>query len=245
MPRLPARVLPLAGVVAAAAAALGAAAPPAHAAPANGGVALPGVDHVALAEDRPWRLFAYVAPGARETSTPVLRLVADAAGDPDDGIVHVVAAGESLADIAAAYDIQGEDGWRRLFDANEDLEDPNRIEPGDELRIPDPEAELEPRELPARTATPAGGGGAATVTGNVWDLLARCESNGNWRANTGNGYHGGLQFHPQTWTAHGGQTYAPYAHEATRAQQIAVAERVRASQGWSAWPACTREIGLR
>ncbi|WP_295629324.1 resuscitation-promoting factor [uncultured Corynebacterium sp.] len=80
--------------------------------------------------------------------------------------------------------------------------------------------------------------------GSVWDSLAACESGGDWHIDTGNGYSGGLQFHPQTWTAHGGGQYAPTAGQATREQQIAVAEKVRASQGWGAWPACSASLGL-
>lgn len=79
----------------------------------------------------------------------------------------------------------------------------------------------------------------------VWDAIAQCESGGNWSINTGNGYHGGLQFHPQTWNAHGGNQYASRADLATREQQIEIAKRVQASQGWGAWPACTSRLGLR
>lgn len=87
----------------------------------------------------------------------------------------------------------------------------------------------------------------AVTTGDygVWTALAQCESGGNWSINTGNGYYGGLQFHPQTWTGHGGGQYAPYAHQATPEQQIEVAKRVQASQGWGAWPACTSKLGIR
>ena len=81
--------------------------------------------------------------------------------------------------------------------------------------------------------------------GGVWDSIAQCESGGDWSINTGNGYSGGLQFHPQTWAGHGGTQYAPSAHLATREQQIAIAEKVQASQGWGAWPACTAALGLR
>lgn len=77
-----------------------------------------------------------------------------------------------------------------------------------------------------------------------WDRLAQCESGGNWHINTGNGYSGGLQFHPQTWNAHGGQEFAPMAYQASREEQIVVAERVLASQGWGAWPACSAKLGL-
>lgn len=81
--------------------------------------------------------------------------------------------------------------------------------------------------------------------GEIWDMLAQCESSGNWAANTGNGYYGGLQFHPNTWLSHGGDTYAPRADLATRKQQIAIAIKVQKSQGWAAWPACSSRIGLR
>lgn len=77
-----------------------------------------------------------------------------------------------------------------------------------------------------------------------WDRLAQCEAGGNWQINTGNGYHGGLQFSPSTWRAYGGGEYAPYAHLATREQQIAIAEKVLAGQGWGAWPSCSARLGL-
>ena len=81
---------------------------------------------------------------------------------------------------------------------------------------------------------------AATPT-STWDALAQCESGGNWSINTGNGFSGGLQFTSSTWAAYGG-TGSPEA--ASREQQIAVAERVQASQGWGAWPSCASQLGL-
>ena len=79
----------------------------------------------------------------------------------------------------------------------------------------------------------------------MWDELAACESNGNWSINTGNGYHGGLQFNAGTWAAYGGTAYAPTADLATREQQIEIAKKTQAAQGWGAWPACTAKMGLR
>lgn len=79
----------------------------------------------------------------------------------------------------------------------------------------------------------------------VWDELAQCESGQNWSINTGNGFYGGLQFAPSTWTGFGGGQYAPSAHLATREQQIEIARKVQAVQGWGAWPACTAKMGLR
>ncbi|RFU87075.1 LysM peptidoglycan-binding domain-containing protein [Streptomyces triticagri] len=79
---------------------------------------------------------------------------------------------------------------------------------------------------------------------SVWDCIAECESSGRWHINTGNGYYGGLQFWQPTWEEHGGLEYAKRADLATRAQQIAVAERVLKSQGWKAWPVCSKRYGL-
>lgn len=85
----------------------------------------------------------------------------------------------------------------------------------------------------------------AVADGSVWDSLAQCESGGDWSINTGNGFSGGLQFTPSTWHAYGGGEYAADASQATREQQIAVAQKVQAGQGWGAWPACTSKLGIR
>lgn len=79
---------------------------------------------------------------------------------------------------------------------------------------------------------------------SVWDSLAQCESGGNWASTVGL-YEGGLQFHPATWDAYKYSGYPGAAYEASREQQIAVAERVLDAQGWGAWPACSRKLGLR
>jgi resuscitation-promoting factor RpfA len=84
-------------------------------------------------------------------------------------------------------------------------------------------------------------GANATTSTSTWDALAQCESGGNWAINTGNGYSGGLQFSPSTWAAYGGTGSAA---DASREQQIAVAEQVQASQGWGAWPSCAAQLGL-
>jgi uncharacterized protein YabE (DUF348 family) len=83
------------------------------------------------------------------------------------------------------------------------------------------------------------------ATGNTgaWDRIAACESGGNWAANTGNGYYGGLQFAHGTWVAYGGDAYANNANGASKAQQIAIAEKVRAARGGSYgdWPVCGKK----
>jgi Transglycosylase-like domain len=85
-------------------------------------------------------------------------------------------------------------------------------------------------------------GKSKNVPDSLWDDLAMCEASGNWSINTGNGYYGGLQFALQTWRGFGG-TGMP--NKATRLEQIKIAERVLAVQGWGAWPACTKKLGLR
>jgi hypothetical protein len=83
----------------------------------------------------------------------------------------------------------------------------------------------------------------ATTSPNQWDRLAACETGGNWAANSGNGYGGGLQFaHSSrwsTWSAFGGEEFTAHPWEASREQQIVIGERVLASQGWNAWPGCS------
>ena len=91
-------------------------------------------------------------------------------------------------------------------------------------------------ETPAAPAAPNFASG-----GTVWDQIAQCESGGNWAANTGNGYYGGLQFNLGTWQSYGG---SGMPHQNSREQQIAVAERVRAaSGGYGAWPHCGAKFG--
>ena len=167
-------------------------------------------------------------------------------------VIVTVQEGDNLSQIATANATT----YERIFFANTSIVHPDVINPGQQLRIPTADEQLTPRELPVSVPV------LATVTyesdaysygapkavassssdGSVWDQLAQCESGGNWSINTGNGYSGGLQFSPGTWRAHGG---AGDAANASREQQIAVAESVKASQGWGAWPACSAKLGLR
>ncbi|AUG81286.1 hypothetical protein CFP65_6639 [Kitasatospora sp. MMS16-BH015] len=88
----------------------------------------------------------------------------------------------------------------------------------------------------------AGAASAASVS--TWDKVAQCESSGDWSINTGNGFYGGLQFTSSTWAAYGGHDYAAQANQATKDQQISVAEKVLADQGPGAWPVCSIQGGL-
>ena len=91
----------------------------------------------------------------------------------------------------------------------------------------------------------AGTANAATPrvsSDDVWDQIAQCESGGKWNTSTGNGYSGGLQFSPSTWRAYGGKGSASGA---SRAEQITVAKKVVSSQGWGAWPSCSRKVSAK
>ena len=170
----------------------------------------------------------------------------------------VVKRGDNLSKIAKRAKLAS---WRPIWDLNKKINHPNLIYPGQKLLIPAKGEKLKHRPLPAlavtrvvsqeRAGTSASGSRRSTVTrsastssvgGSVWDRLAQCESGGNWSTNTGNGFYGGLQFTQSSWHAAGGSGSPQHA---SRSEQIRVAERVRASQGWGAWPACSSRLGLR
>lgn len=72
-----------------------------------------------------------------------------------------------------------------------------------------------------------------------WDRIARCESGGRWdyppvTNNTGT-YSGGLMIGHRWWPAYGGEEFATYPYQASKAEQIAVAERIWADNGADAW----------
>ncbi|MEU3656365.1 transglycosylase family protein [Streptomyces sp. NPDC032161] len=89
-----------------------------------------------------------------------------------------------------------------------------------------------------------GAGAAQAADSATWDRVAECESGGSWSADFGNGSYGGLQLTPEVWKAYGGEAYAPRADLASRAQQIAVAEKILGDRGPQAWPSCAPLSGL-
>jgi Transglycosylase-like domain len=109
-----------------------------------------------------------------------------------------------------------------------------------------PTTEEPTTEEPPPTETPpppdSGGGLGDPNSYATWDALAQCESGGDWHINTGNGYYGGLQFSLGSWQAVGG---SGYPHENSRETQITMGQRLYASSGWGAWPACTAKLGWR
>jgi hypothetical protein len=93
-------------------------------------------------------------------------------------------------------------------------------------------------------AGPAPDQASGPTPDGIWDALADCESDGDWQADTGNGYYGGLQIWPPTWREADGLRFADRPDRATRREQITVAETILATQGWQAWSACARTLGL-
>lgn len=118
------------------------------------------------------------------------------------------------------------------------IDDATTSQPGDpgnpEPAPVDPPAPADPA---ADDAPPPPPPPAKTRESVNWDAIAQCESGGNWAINTGNGYSGGLQFTLGTWRANGG---SGSPHNASRDEQIVVAENVLHSQGLRAWPVCGR-----
>jgi LysM repeat protein len=186
-------------------------------------------------------------------NTKNAHVVTAAEQKPQDKVV-TVAEGDTLISIADA----NQTTYLRIFNANDNIQNPDIINPGDQLKIPAPDEQLPDRALPvtAPMAQPlvqnyqyapravSSAPVAPVGDGSAWDQLAACESGGNWAINTGNGYYGGLQFTAGTWLSNGGGAYAPTANLATREQQIDIASRVQAGRGWAPWPACSARLGL-
>ena len=93
---------------------------------------------------------------------------------------------------------------------------------------------------PATTVAAAAARPGDPASDASWEALAKCEAGGNWAANTGNGYYGGLQFSLATWQNLGG---SGYPHQASKATQIALGRKLYARSGWNAWPGCAAKLG--
>lgn len=176
---------------------------------------------------------------------------------------YTVQAGDTLSAIAAHEYGRAAD-WPAVWWANRhQVKNPSLISAGQRLTLPAsgtvapwlvraataaiPAAAPAPAPAQPSSATPAASSApadpapapAAGSSGGVnWSAIAACESGGNWSADTGNGFYGGLQFTEGTWLGYGGGQYASSANLASPAEQIAVAGRVLAGQGIGAWPVC-------
>jgi LysM repeat protein len=185
--------------------------------------------HAALARPRlrrTLRLSAKAALGAL--------VVVGVMAAPASAANREVKSGDTLSKIAQ----QSGTTWQELWRANPSISDPNLIFAGQTINVPDGSSSAEPTVQGASSDAVQ----AASAPASVWDRLAQCESTGNWSINTGNGFYGGLQFTLSSWRAVGG---SGYPHQASKAEQIARAERLLDLQGWNAWPACSAKLGLR
>jgi Transglycosylase-like domain/NlpC/P60 family/LysM domain len=186
-----------------------------------------------------------VRTGASHAARVVHRAAAAALATPSH---YVVRTGDTLSGISQRARLRT---WTQLWRANaRTVHDPDLIFPRQVLAIPRRDAPgLAPPAAPvtrrhaAAPARPARHRSGSTGAGEtVWDRIAQCESGGNWATSTGNGYYGGLQFTRESWRAAGG-TGMP--QDASRAEQIRVAQRLQRLQGWGAWPVCSVRAGAR
>jgi resuscitation-promoting factor RpfB len=111
---------------------------------------------------------------------------------------------------------------------------------------PSPSPTPKPTPRPARrTPTPSkpAVNVGSSVSGDVWQRLAWCESRGNPRAVSPSGRYFGLyQFSLSTWRSVGG---SGNPIDASPAEQLARAKALQARSGWGQWPDCSRRLGLR
>ncbi|QTT76612.1 transglycosylase family protein [Streptomyces mobaraensis NBRC 13819 = DSM 40847] len=96
---------------------------------------------------------------------------------------------------------------------------------------------------PATLLTSAPPASAASLA--MWERMAQCESSGDWTVVNPEGpYYGGLQIMKPTWDAYNGREFAEYPHQATKKEQITVAERILRGSGAGQWGSCARQKGL-
>ena len=173
------------------------------------------------------------------------------AGASPTASAYTVQSGDTLSRIAP-------DNWREVAAGN-GIDNPDLIFVGQVIDLsataPAPEYRSSSQSSSSESSdssesssgTSSGGGEAAPAASSgsgsgVWDQLAQCESGGDWSINTGNGYYGGLQFSQGSWNAAGGSGSPA---NASREEQIRVAENLQSMQGWGAWPSCSSQLGLR
>ena len=196
------------------------------------------------------------ASGPSASAQSTIKKAVAAVPTPPPAVVVTVQEGDTLTKIATDKGTT----YVRLYDANEQISDPDLINPNDTVRVPAPDEQLPARPLPENAVAAAAPVAAPSYSapvpravspapaavsynsGDVWSSLAACEAGGNWAINTGNGFYGGLQFTLSSWAAVGG---SGYPNEASPAEQIARGQMLQQRQGWGAWPACSAKLGLR
>jgi hypothetical protein len=180
-------------------------------------------------------LIADVVPGDAGTGGGTPSVAAPGAiAPPVDGdlVLNQIIRLQTFVETAEAQRLAEEaDALRRLAEAE------------DAARVAEAAEEAERRALRAAAGLP---------DDSYWERMARCETGGNWSM-TGSRYSGGVGFYNGTWDAWGGREFATLAGNATREQQIVVANRVAtqgyhgprgyvAPVGYSGW-GCVKSVG--
>ncbi len=137
--------------------------------------------------------------------------------------------------------LDGQDALDRLATVAQAVAPPTTAAPTTTTTAAPPPTTTPP---PQPAVAPVASGSGYNDPGNpaAWDRLAQCEAGGNWAANTGNGYYGGLQFSLGSWQSVGG---SGRPDQASRETQIAMGQRLWNQGGWRHWPACTIKLGYR
>lgn len=178
--------------------------------------------------------------------------------------------GDTLSKIAK----KKKSTYIRIFNANEKIEHPDLIYPGDTLRIPGPNEKLENRSASIQRSTPRVSQAAPqntrqprpsqsqarsqqtqARTQTVTPAPRSASSNAGVWDRLANCESGG------NWSINTGNGYygglqfnisswryvggSGYPHQASKAEQIKRAEMLQAKQGWGAWPACTAKLNIR
>lgn len=91
-------------------------------------------------------------------------------------------------------------------------------------------------------------GAKPSFSGDFGAALAKlrgCESGGNYRINTGNGYYGAYQFSASSWRAWAPNEYKNVtADKAPPAAQDQAVRNYYVQSGWGPWPHCSKTLGL-
>lgn len=173
--------------------------------------------------------------------------------------VHQVLPGESLSTIARC-ELGAAERWVELLELNrQQITDPDIIEPGWTLVLPEgasgecptepvvravsaprasaSRAEAAPTRRRASAPRAKASSKATSSSGSGLAKIRACESGGNYGAVSANGKHrGAYQFDQQTWQSVGG-TGDPAA--ASPAEQDRRASALQQQRGSSPWPSCS------
>jgi flagellar biosynthesis GTPase FlhF len=199
-------------------------------------VQVTAADEIELVSESPVRAIDSQLAGALDARQVLLDAVSEADAEIARARAEEEAAERARAEQEAAERARAEQEAAEQARAEQEAAERARAE---QEAAEQARAEQEAEAQTASEPAPSHDGAVPLAT---WERLAECESGGNWSINTGNGFYGGLQFELRSWEWVGG---SGYPHEASKQEQIRRAEILLQRQGWEAWPACSRQLGLR